>query len=177
MKKAYLPLILIVFVILEGLAINLLPERFLSGNYLIIAHWALAFLVFIAVYYDLEDTYYSILYGFIFGLLIDIVYTGILGIYMFSYGVTMYAIHALQRVFQQNFHVLVLSGALAFLLGDLLIYIMYSVISVTDMGWKEYLLERSIPTLLANLLFLLVLFPIFKSRLVRWSEEQLENNS
>lgn len=177
MKKAYLPLILLGLVIFEGLAINLLPDKLTSSEYLIIAHWALAFLVYLAVYYDKEDTYYSILYAFLTGLFIDVIYTGILGVYMFSYGVTIYAVHALQRLLHQNFHVLLLSGALAFVVGDILIYLMYSVIAVTDMGWQDYLLERSLPSLLANLVFLLLLFPLFKQRVVRWGEEQLDTNN
>jgi rod shape-determining protein MreD len=177
MKKAYLPLILFVLVILEGLAVNLLPQRFVLSEYLIIAHWVLAFLVLIAVYYDEEDTYYSIAYAFIFGLLIDVIYTGILGVYMFSYGAVIYVIHALLKVLHQNFYVYLLSGAVAFVLADCFIYIMYAVIGVTDMVWQDYLLKRSLPTLLANLLFLLLLFPLFKKRVVRWGEEQLDSGN
>jgi rod shape-determining protein MreD len=162
---------------MEGLAINLLPEQFVLSDYLIIAHWALTFLVFVAVYYDLEDTYYSIFYAFLFGLLIDVIYTGILGVYMFSYGLSIYIIHYLQKLLHRNFFVLVLSWLVAIVLSDIFIYLMYSVISVTDMLWQDYLLQRLLPTILANLLFLLVLFPFFAKRLIRWGDEQLDNNN
>lgn len=177
MKKAYLPLILLVLVIFEGLAINLLPKEIALSDYLIIAHWVLAFLVYIAVYYDLEDTYYSIVYAFMFGLLIDVVYAGVLGVYMFSYGIAIYAVHGLQKILHRNFYVLLLLCVTAIALADGLIYLMYTVIGVTDMIWSDYLLRRLLPTILANLLFLLLLFPLLKKRIVRWSEEQLDHGN
>ncbi|MCF3941889.1 rod shape-determining protein MreD [Oceanobacillus alkalisoli] len=177
MKKAYLPLILLVLVIVEGLAINLLPNEIVLSTNLIIAHWVLVFLVYIAVYYDVEDTYYSITYAFIFGLLIDVVYTGILGIYMFSYGIAIYAIHGLQKLLHRNFYVLLILGVTAIAVADGLIYMMYTVIGVTDMIWSDYLLRRMLPTILANLLFLLLLFPLFKKRIVQWSKEQLDRGN
>lgn len=177
MKKVYLPLILFILVVLEGLAINLLPNEIVLSDYLIIAHWVLVFLVYISVYYDEEDTYYSIVYAFIFGLFIDVIYTGILGVYMFSYGVAIYALHGLQRLFHRNFFVLLLLGVTAIVMADLFIYVMYSVVGITDMVWQDYLLRRLLPTLLANLLFLLILFPLFKKTIVRWSDEQLDKGN
>lgn len=173
MKRLYLPLILFIFVILEGVAINLLPTEIVLSNYLIIAHWVLAFLVYIAIYYDTGSTYYSIMYALIFGLLIDIIYTGVLGVYMFSYGGVIYIIHGLQKLLQRNFFVLVLLGVAAFLMADFSIYLIYFVVGITEMVWQDYLLQRLIPTILANLLFLLILFPIFKKNIVRWGDEQL----
>lgn len=177
MKKIYLPLILFVLVIAEGLSINLLPDEIALSDYLIIAHWVLAFLVYIAVYYDTEDTYYAIAYAFIFGLLIDIIYTGVLGVYMFSYGIVMYIIHKLLKLLQRNIYVLFLSGAAAIFLGDFFIYMMYAVVGITGIIWQDYLLIRSVPTLLANLVFFLLLFPLFRKRLVRWSNEQLDQSN
>lgn len=177
MKKLYVPLILFIFLIAEGLSINHLPYEIAFSDYLIIAHWILAFLVYIAVYYDIENTYYAIAYGFLFGLFIDIIYTGVLGVYMFSYGIVMYILHLLQKLLHRNVFVLIFFGTIAFVLGDLLIYIMYAVVGITEMVWRDYWLLRSLPTLVANLLFLLLLFPIFKNRIMKWSMEQVEKES
>src|SRR5690625_4122041 len=98
MKRLYLPLILFLFIVLEGVALDLLPVQLLSAQTLIVPHWVFIILIFIVIFYDKEDTYYSIVYAVIFGLLIDIVYTGILGIYMFSYGFGIYIIHELTRL-------------------------------------------------------------------------------
>src|SRR5690625_6724150 len=85
MKRLYLPLILFLFMVLEGVALELLPAKLVMSNSIIVPHWVFIFLAFIAVFFDEENTYYSVLYAVIFGLLIDVVYTGVLGVYMFSY--------------------------------------------------------------------------------------------
>lgn len=173
MKKLYLPLILFVFLVFEGLAINLLPTEIALSENLFIAHWVLALLVYIAVYYDSRTTYYSIIYAFIFGLLVDIIYTGVLGVYMFSYGLVIYIIHNLQKLLQRNFFVLILLGIFSFLMADSFIYLIYYVVGITEMVWQDYLVRRLLPTIVANLVFFIILFPIFKKRIGRWGNEQL----
>src|SRR5699024_190326 len=175
--KLYLPLILLIIVIFEGVAINLLPTALILTDYLIIAHWVLVFLVYIAIYYDTESTYYSVLYAILFGLLIDILYTGILGVYMFSYATVIYVIHGLQKLLQRNFFVLLLLGFTAIVSADFLIYAMYYVVGITEMAGQDYLMQRLVPTILANFLFLLILFPIIKKSITRWGDEQLSKGS
>lgn len=176
MKRIYLPLILLFLVIFEGLAINLLPTSIVLSDYLVIAHWVLVFLIYIAIYYDTESTYYAVVYAFIFGLLIDVIYTGILGVYMFSYGLTAYMIHGLQRLLQRNIYVLIFLGVLGLIIAELSIFIMFYVVGITNMILQDYLLQRLLPTVLANLIFLLILFPIFKKKMVHWGNEQLSHD-
>ncbi|WP_188453509.1 rod shape-determining protein MreD [Virgibacillus oceani] len=176
MKRLYLPLILFLFVISEGVALELLPPKLVMSDLLIIPHWVLIFLVFVSIFYDKEQTYYSVLYGAIFGLLIDIVYTGVLGVYMFTYALVIYIIHGLKKLLHANIHVTLLLGFIGIVLADLVIYLIFFVIGLTEMPGKDYLIYRVIPTILANLLFLLVLYPFFKKRLIKWSEEQLTNS-
>lgn len=171
MKRLYLPLILLLFVVLEGVALDLLPIQLINTQTLIVPHWVLIILIFIVIFYDHEETYYSIVYGIIFGLLIDIVYTGILGIYMFSYGFGVYIIHELKKLIHTNFYTITIIGMLGIILADVLIHTMYSVIGFTDTLWKDYLVFRLVPTVLANLIILIVLYPFFKKRLVSWSSE------
>ncbi|MHA6252119.1 rod shape-determining protein MreD [Oceanobacillus sp. CAU 1775] len=177
MKRIYLPLILFFLVIFEGVAINLLPTSIALSDYLIIAHWVLVFLIYIAIYYDTESTYYSVVYAFIFGLLIDIIYTEVLGVYMFSYGLTIYIIHGLQRLLQRNIFVLILLGILGLMIAELSIYTIYYVVNITGMIWQDYLLQRLLPSIAANLIFLLILYPLFKKKMVHWGNEQLSNDS
>ncbi|WP_099158654.1 rod shape-determining protein MreD [Virgibacillus ndiopensis] len=176
MKRLYLPLILFLFVILEGVSLELLPPKLVMSDLLIIPHWVLIFLVFVSIFYDKEQTYYSVLYGVIFGLLLDIVYTGVLGVYMFTYAIVIYIIHGLKKLLHANIHVTLLLGLIAITVADLLIYLIFFVIGLTEMSGEEYLFYRIIPTVLANLLFLLVLYPFLRKRLVKWSDEQLTNN-
>ena len=172
MKRLYLPLILFAFVILEGVAIELLPPSFVINDLLIIPHWVLIFLLYMAIFYDSDQTYFSVLYGAVFGLLIDIVYTDVLGVYMFAYAFSIYVMHGILKVLHANIYVTILLGIVGILFADFTIYLVYSVIGLTNMALEDYLLYRLVPTVLANLLFLLLLYP-FKNRLLKWRKEQI----
>ncbi|WP_404453256.1 rod shape-determining protein MreD [Virgibacillus necropolis] len=177
MKRLYLPLILFVFVILEGVAIELLPPSFVMNDLLIIPHWVFIFLLYIAIFYDTDQTYFSVLYGAIFGMLIDIVYTGVLGVYMFAYAFNIYVMHGIRKLLHANFYVTILLGIFGISLTDFTIFLIFTVVGLTDMALVDYLIYRLIPTILANLLFLLVLYPITKNRLVQWQDEQISKSN
>lgn len=172
MKRIYLPLILFAFVIVEGVAIELLPPTFVINDLLIIPHWVLIFLLYMAIFYDSDQTYFSVLYGAVFGLLIDMVYTGVLGVYMFAYAFSIYVVHGIRKLLHANIYVTILLGIIAILFADFIIYLVYLVVGLTDMALEDYLFYRLVPTILANLIFLLILYP-FKGRLLKWRNEQI----
>lgn len=173
MKRLLLPLMLFFLLVLEGVALKLLPTSLALGALLIIPHWIFILLLFIAVFYDKVNTYHAVLYAAVFGLLIDIVYTEVLGVYMFSYAIVIYIIHELKKMFHTNFYVTILLGIVGVSLADISINLIYSVIGIVDMPWGAYLIYRLLPTVLANTLFLLVVYPLMRKRLERWQDEQL----
>lgn len=172
MKRLYLPLILFTFVVLEGVAIELLPASFVMNDLLIIPHWVFIFLLYIAIFYDSDHTYFSVLYGAVFGLLIDSVYTGVLGVYMFAYAFIIYIIHGIRKLVHGNIYATILLGIAGIILTDFTIYLIYLVVGLTDMILVDYMRYRLVPTILANLLFLLILYP-YKNRLLKWHDEQI----
>jgi rod shape-determining protein MreD len=177
MKKLYLPLILLLIVSLEGVATAMLPKQFIGGDTWLIPHWTLLFLVLVAMLYDLDDSYYSLLYALIFGLLKDIVYTDILGVYMFTYGFSIYLILELRRVLHGNIFVAALLGLLSIVFADVIGYLIYHVIGIAPMDFVTYLLHRLLPTLGANLIMLVILYLIFQKPLQKWSDSQLRRTT
>jgi rod shape-determining protein MreD len=176
MKRIYPPLILFLLLVLEGVALELLPAKFVMGSTLIIPHWIFIYLVFVAVFYDEENTHFSVLYGAVFGLLTDIVYTGVLGVYMFSYAVSAFVIYGMRKMLHDNLPALLLLSFTGIVLADVMIHVIYMVIGITDMAWDNYLIARLLPTVLANLLFLIVLYPLFRNQLLKWRRESLNRN-
>lgn len=168
MRRIYLPLVLFLILVLEGVALKLLPVSMTQGNLLIIAHWVLISLIFVAIFYENDETNFSLFYAFIFGLLIDIVYTDILGVYMFTYAITVYIIKKLTRLLQSNLLSTLLFGVLGVALADVLIFFIFSVIGITELGWQHYFVYRLLPTIGANILFLLVIYPFMSRKLVDW---------
>lgn len=169
MKRLYIPLLLFLLLIVEGVGLDLLP--FSNIDIIIVPHFILMFLVLVTIFYDKENTYTSVVYSIIFGLLIDIVYTGVLGVYMFSYAIVIYLVHKLKRLMHTNFFVTLFLGAITLILVENAIYIIYSVIDINNMLWVDFLLYRLLPTMLANLIFLMILYPIVVKRLSKWIKE------
>ncbi|QTM99956.1 rod shape-determining protein MreD [Sediminibacillus dalangtanensis] len=175
MVKFYLPLFLLLLLVLEGVAVDFLPNSLVTGRWMIAAHWVLLYLVLISIFYDLENTYVSVLYAIAFGLMIDIVYTSVLGVYMFIYPLVVYGIHGLKKLLHTNFLVALVLSALAVALADTGVYIVYSFIGLTELPWQDYFYIRLIPTLLANVLFLLLIYPLTKQKLVKWSTDRFNS--
>ncbi|SFA68943.1 rod shape-determining protein MreD [Lentibacillus halodurans] len=176
MKRLLIPLILFLLLIMEGVALDILPVSLVSGDLRFVSHWVFMFLVFLAIFYDREDTYFSVFYGLLFGLLTDIVYTGVLGVYMFSYALSIYLIHGMTKILHANFLVTILLGAAGLVLVEVFINLIFSVTGISELIWPDYWVYRLIPTVIANILFLLALYPIMMKRLVRWKEEQLSGS-
>lgn len=157
--------------VLEGVALELLPHQLLMGAYMIVPHWLFVILIYIAIFYDRNDTYYAVLYALIFGLLFDVVYTGVLGVYMFSYALVIYIVRGLKKLLQGNFYVLLLLSAFGIAIAELSIYTIFVVIGLVDMPIETYLLNRLIPTVLMNLLFLIVIYPFIIKPMRKWGTE------
>lgn len=157
--------------VLEGVALELLPHQLLMGTYMIVPHWLFVILIYIAIFYDRNDTYYAVLYALIFGLLFDVVYTGVLGVYMFSYALVIYIVRGLKKMLQGNFYVLLLLSAFGIAIAELSIYTIFVVIGQADIPVETYLLNRLVPTILMNLLFLIVIYPIMIKPMRKWSTE------
>src|SRR5690625_2461863 len=172
MNHVYLPLIVFVLLVLEGVALELLPHSLVSGDLLIVPHWVLIYLIFIAIFYDVKNTSYSVIYAVVFGLLIDSVYVGVLGVYMFSYGISVYIIKRMTRFLQENVFTAVLFGVVGMIIAEFLINIIFLVVVIVDFTCKTYFVYRFFLTLFANLLFIIILYPMMVRRLVKWKKER-----
>lgn len=169
MRRLFFFPILFLILVFEGVALKLLPEKIVNTNLLIVPHWVFIFLVLIALFYDKSETYFSVLYAVIFGLLVDIVYTGILGVYMFTYPVSIYVIQLLKNVFHTNLYTSILMTSIGLIITEAVIHFVYLAVAITDMPWTDHLFYRLIPTLFANLFLLILIYPLFKNLLIRWS--------
>jgi rod shape-determining protein MreD len=176
MKHLYIPLILFFFLIIEGVALEILPVSVLASDLLIVPHWVLLFLVLTAIFYERETTYYSIIYALVFGFLIDVVYTGVLGVYMFSYALVIYLVFGLRKLFHGNIYVSLLLGIISVIVADVAIHVIYSAAGIIEMMWNDYAINRLLPTIGLNIIFLLILYPLLAKRLIKWRKGLLASS-
>lgn len=173
MKRLMFPVILFFLLVSEGIALDLLPATLTSSDYLIVPHWVLVFLILINLFYDSDETYFSIVYGVFFGLLIDVVYTSILGAYMFVYPFTLYIVHLLKRFLQTNFVMTIIILSISILITELFIYMIYSLVDLIEITIVSFLLHRFVPTLLANMIFLIPIYLFTVKFLKKWHIEHI----
>ncbi|MYL29063.1 MULTISPECIES: rod shape-determining protein MreD [Halobacillus] len=171
MSRYVIPLVCLFLLVMQGMAMSLLPAKLVYSDLLITPHWILIFLFIIAIFYDKDHTYHAVWYGLMFGLLIDVVYTGVLGVYMITYTLIIYVVHGLKKLVHANFPAAFLLAVIGLILADALLYIVYSFVQITSISWVDYGLLRLLPTLAANMIFFTLLYPLVKERVYDWSEE------
>ena len=117
------------------------------------------YLLFLAVYYDRKK---SIIYGVVFGLLYDVFYIDIIGLYAVLYPLFCLFISQIVKYIQQSLPVVTILTIFFVSLLEFVIYSFFYLISFTSIGIEEFLLSRLLPTIFSNLLFLILLGWVFK---------------
>ncbi|GAA0456855.1 rod shape-determining protein MreD [Alkalibacillus silvisoli] len=171
MKVFLLPLFMFLFFVSQSVAAELIPDSVWLGNLYYIPHWTLIFAILIVTFYDKEHSYVGLLNGLAFAFLTDLVYTSILGVYLLAYGLSLYFIHVLKRFLHKNFFVVLLYSIVGLALSEVMIYGMYFLIGQVSLDFTAYTFSRLIPTILINIVFLLIIYPIFVKKLVKWKHE------
>lgn len=174
MSRIYLPLILVLLIILQGATANLIPESLVAAGWVVVIHAGFLFLVLVKLFYDLETTYYAFLAALFVGLIIDIIYTDIIGVYMFSYAIMIYFVHGMRKLLQTNFYVATLLTVVSLGLADFLLYFIYHFIGVTQMEMSDYFYYRLMPTVAINLILFFILYLLFRKTLIKWSDDRFD---
>lgn len=166
MRKTLLAIVLFIFLVLEGVALELLPESFINVSIIFIPHWILVFLIVLNLFYETNKPHIFIVYAIIFGLLVDIVYTDTLGVYMFAYGLALFVATLLKRILQENFLMTIITTIIAIMIIEGVIGGVYTVLGITNVYWLDNLTMRLIPTIIANLVFLFIIYPFAKKVII-----------
>lgn len=175
MKRLIIPVILFILLIFEGIAIDLLPASLIISEFVFVPHWIFVFLVLVVLFYDSDETFYGIIYAVIFGLLIDVVYTSVLGVYMIIYPIGIYAVGLMKRLLQTNWYMAIVMLIIGLSIVESAIVFIYSLVNMADPFSSHFIIYRLLPTLAANIFVLLLLYPIFYKRLAKWQQELLNN--
>ncbi|MDQ0156113.1 rod shape-determining protein MreD [Robertmurraya andreesenii] len=164
MKKFLLPLLFIFIFIFESIFVQSLPAEVFHGERILVPHFLIIAILFLTLYGDSKQ---GILYGLSFGLLFDVVYTEVLGIYLFLFPLIAYICAKIMRILQTNIVVVSIISLLGVALLELGVYEMNFLINKTDMSFSFYAQYRLLPTLILNLTFII----LFSYPLKRLSEK------
>lgn len=142
--------------------------------YILVPRFLLIYLVFVAIYYNRKR---AILFGLIFGLLYDVFFIDIIGLYTFIYPILIFTSVWVMRYIHLN--VLTLSLLILLLLAGLesLLFVFHTIIGTTTLVFDEFLQLRLIPTMIANFVFVAVMGWFFKWLLVQRYEQKYHVNT
>lgn len=161
MKKLILPFLLLIAFALENVFSTFVPSNLFGEKSIAAPHFLFIILLFIVVYYNSTN---GILFSLLFGFIVDIVYTELLGMYLFAFPLFAYLVANAMRILQVNLFIV---STLVLVSVGVLEYYVYGfllLIGRTDLSANVFFTERFLPTLLLNLIFLVIFcFPLRKS--------------
>lgn len=155
MKRFILPLITVLCFYGESLFVEFLPSFSFLDNRIMVPRFLLVVLVMMGIYYFRNVT---LIYAAIFGLVFDIYYTGVIGVYLFLFPIAVYAASKMMKVLQINVLALGLAVLVIVALTEALVYGLNILLFDVKMTAGQFLYNRLIPTLILNLIFYLIIF-------------------
>ena len=159
MIRFIIPLIAVLLFFFEPV-FSLFSPIEVSGNlYILVPRFVIVYLIFIAVYYSRQR---AIIYGIVFGLLYDMFYIDIIGLYAFLYPVICYLAASIIRYVHKHIITVILLALLLIALLEVLSYAFVSMIAITSIEPEVFMATRLMPTMIANSLFIIMFGWIFK---------------
>ncbi|CEG28021.1 rod shape-determining protein MreD [Bacillus sp. B-jedd] len=155
MNRFFLPLLLFLFFTIESVFVQLLPSEYFYGKWILVPRFLIMALMLLAIY---NAPKIAIIYGFVFGLLFDIVYTEIIGVYLFLFPLTIYLVMKAMKVLMANALVVMIIIMTGISLLEAVIYKLNHFIHLTDLTFSEFAQMRLLPSLCLNLIFLVLAY-------------------
>lgn len=135
-----------------------LPEKVFGFERIFVPHFLFIAILFLTIFVGRK---HGIIYAAIFGLLFDVVYVEIIGIYFFLFPFISYLIYKLLQVLQSNIITAFLAAVLGVSLLEIGVYEMNYLIHVTDLDFIGYMNLRFYPSLILNAgVTLIVAYPL-----------------
>ena len=104
MKQFILFLVAFLFFVLDSIFAQVLAGSFFGRDIILVPYFMMVFIFFLTIYGSRK---YAMIYGAILGLAYDVVYTEVLGIYMFLIPFLAYLIAKCMKVLQSNWMIVI----------------------------------------------------------------------
>ena len=172
MIRFLLPFVIFFLFIIEGTVFQVFsPERF-GSEAIIIPRFA--FLIVIVITIFLGRTTGGI-YALILGLFQDVIYTHVLGVYIFSMVFTAYLLGFTYKIFQKNLFLLMITAVFGTLILDYLVYGIHFMVGITEFAHERFFYERLLPSLVVNSVFMIMFaYPLRKILLFLQKSDDVE---
>jgi len=159
MNRLIIPAIAVVLFYLEPV-FGLFSPLDIGGEYrFLIPRFLIMYLIFISIYYSRNR---AMLYALLFGLLYDVFFIDIIGLYSFLYPLICLTASFIVKYIHQHLLVTTVMSLVLVAGLEIVLYQFFTMIGLRDMTFDAFIRERLIPTMIANSIFLAVLGWAFK---------------
>lgn len=159
MVRFLIPFVAVVLFLLEPEFALFSPIDWRGETVYFVPRFVILYLIFISIYYSRKR---ACLYGLIFGLLYDVFYIDIIGLYSFLYPVVCFIAGSSVKFIHQHLSVTTILSLILVAIMEVVLYYFFYFIQFTTIPVGEFLSNRLLPTIIANLLFLIMLGWAFK---------------
>lgn len=170
MQRLILPLLLTLCFYCESVFVELTPPGTIKNDILLVPHFLLVLLIVMGIFYLRNRT---LIYAAIFGLLFDVYYTEIIGVYLFLLPIVVYLASKMAKVVQVNIFTTFFIALLSVGIVEFVVYGLNVFVLQHNMGIQEFLNRRLWPTLIVNQIFFLIIYFPFKKLLTQRKKIEL----
>ncbi|TGA99486.1 rod shape-determining protein MreD [Sporolactobacillus shoreae] len=141
------------------------------GHIQIVPDFLFVLLLMVAFF---ADEGWGMRYAIVFGLLTDLVYTSIIGVYAFSMGLAVYVTYSLSKWVNMNIVMTAVLSAFGVFFLQTEVYLIYLMIRLTDQPMNIFFQWRIPATIGLNIVFTLVVYFPFKRFLSGMKKTELD---
>lgn len=167
MKKWLPPLILAIAFYMESVFVQYVPPDIFHFPNLLVPHFLIIFFVMMGIFYFRN---LSIVYAAVFGLIYDIYYTEIIGIYFFLFPICVYLASKIARLLYAHIFTTIFATLFCISIVEFVVYGFYLFVMQNNIELEDFLSIRFWPTLALNGIVLLFVYYPFKKILLTHKE-------
>jgi rod shape-determining protein MreD len=160
MNRSVIPILAVLLFFLEPVFSLFSPIEIEGLRYTLVPRFVIVYLIFVAVYYGRQR---AILYGILLGLLYDMFYIDIIGLYAFLYPLICFIAALIMRYVHRHILTVMLLSLFLVAVLEILSYFFASLIALTSIDTQEFFTNRLVPTMMANSLFVIMFGWFFKT--------------
>jgi len=159
MARFLIPFVAVILFFVETEFSLYSPIKWHGHLYYLVPRFLILYLIFLSIYYDRKR---AMLYGLIFGVLYDIFYIDIIGLYTFLYPFICFIAGSTVKYIHQHLAITTILSLVLVALLEIVLHQFFLLISFTSVPFAEFLNQRLIPTMIANSIYLIMLGWTFK---------------
>jgi len=164
MRFYVIPLIGVLLFYLDSLLTRLSPLHLFNETFIIVPRLTFLYLLIIAVY---KNPKVAIILAIVTGIFTDIYYGGIYGVYTFGYAIFVIMMDKLFKVFYRDILMMVILLISSVVLLEIWVMVFYGFLGIVSINIGQIILFRLIPTVIFNLICLIIIFPFVLKLLER----------